>query len=281
MILPTLKSQGGNMKGKKVFNLKTIIASESNIERYKIYEKPIIPPDNNGYTGKRGNAKNKEKSIKQAMNRAREKIHGYILANEWEYWATQTFNPEVIDRYDLDEIIRRYNKRLKNLRQRKYHNLRWLIVPEQHKDGAWHLHMFMAGIPEDRVVYSGYDYFNKSKGDKVYSRRIYNWIDTIDYGFNDYLYIGECDPIERCKIANYVTKYITKELAQKRYNKKMYWSSRGLNLPTVTNTLNYNIQRPTGIILAEDTYYIKDDDTGEIYNKVVDIITYNLSPSLS
>ena len=149
------------LTSEKGFNLKTIITDE--FERYKIYEKPVIIPENNGYTGKRGRAKNREKSIRQAIKRAKEKIYGYIMANEWEYWATQTFSPKAIDRFNLDEIVRRYNQKLKDLRRRKYSNLKWLIVPEQHNDGAWHLHAFMSGIPADKVVYSGYDYFNKKR----------------------------------------------------------------------------------------------------------------------
>jgi hypothetical protein len=261
---------------RKRFNLKTIISGE--FERYKIYEKPVVIPENNGYTGERGKAKNQEKSVRQAIKRAKEKIYGYIIANEWEYWATQTFSPKAIDRYNLDEIVRRYNQKLKDLRRRKYSDLKWLIVPEQHKDGAWHLHAFMSGIPADKVVYSGYDYFNKKK---TFSRRIYNWVDMIDYGFNDYLHIGNCNPLERFKMANYVMKYITKELAQKRFNKKMYWCSRGLKKPTITNTLTINKEKyisSTGVIISQSKYYIKDDNTGEIFNTVNDITVFNPLP---
>ena len=259
---------------RKRFNLKTIISGE--FERYKIYEKPVIIPENNGYTGERGKAKNREKSIRQAIKRAKDKIYGYIMANEWEYWATQTFSSKAIDRFNLDEIVRRYNKRLKNLKQRKYPNLKWLIVPEQHKDGAWHLHAFMIGIPADKVVYSGYDYFNKKK---AFSRRIYNWVDMIDYGFNDYLYIGDCNPLERFKMANYVMKYITKELAQKRFNKKMYWCSRGLKKPIITNTLTFKKDMSfAGVIVSHNRYYVKDGETGEIFNTVKDITVFNPLP---
>lgn len=262
-------------KRRRIFNFKTIISGA--IERYKIYERPVIIPYNYGYTGKRGQAKDKEKSVIQAMNRAKEKIHGYVMANNWDYWATQTFNIKVIDRYNLDEIVRRYNQKLWDLRRRKYSNLKWLIVPEQHKDGAWHLHMFMSGISADKVVYSGYDYFNK-KG--TFSRRIYNWVDTIDYGFNDYLYIGDCNPLERYKMANYVIKYITKDLVKERFNKKMYWSSRGLKKPTITNTLMFNKNNisSTGIIISQGEYYIKDKETGEIFNSVKDITVFNPLP---
>jgi len=277
--MPTLKGKtqrlGGFLMGNnKVFNLKSIVAGD--IERHKYYEKVVVVPYNDGFTGERGKAIDREKSIRQSVSRTREKIYGYIMANEWEFWATQTFDPEKIDRFDLDEIVKRYNRRLKYLKT-KYNGLKWLIVPEQHKDGAYHLHMFMSGIPVDRMKYSGCDYYSK---DNNYSRPIYNWLDTADYGFNYYLYIGDLEPLERVKMANYVVKYITKDLATSRFNKKKYWTSKGLAEPTRSNTLTKDID---GIlipaeIISENTYYINNSATGEVYNKVTDYILFNPCP---
>jgi hypothetical protein len=263
------------MNDNRVFNLKSIVAGD--IERHKYYDKVVVVPYNGGYTGKRGQSLNREKSIMQSMARAKEKIYGYIMANEWEYWVTQTFDPNIIDRFDLDAIVKKYNKRLRNLKSRNYIELKWLIVPEQHKNGAWHLHMFMSGVPKDRLKYSGCDYYIK---DKNCFRPIYNWIDTAGYGFNYYLYIGDFEPLERVKMANYVTKYITKELATNRFNRKKYWTSKGLAEPIKSNTFAKDID---GIlipaeIISENTYYINNPATGEVYNRVTDYILYNPCP---
>lgn len=258
----------------KSFNLKVILFDE--FERFMIFKQPINAPSNNGNTGIRGQAKDPENSIKQAMRRARQKIIGYILANEWQYWATQTFSDEKIDRFNIDEIVRKYNKKLKNLKQNKYYKLSWLIVPEQHKNGAWHLHMLMNGIPSEKVVYSGYDYINKKNG---YIRPVYNWLDTIEFGFNDYVYIGNVEPLERIKIANYISKYITKELVTGRFNKKLYWTTKGLKLPKVkrflTNNINIEEYVKHGIVINKSNYNIIDDETGYIFNNVEDILIYN------
>ena len=262
-------------KNNKIYNLKIIKAGE--YERYKYFELACIVPDNGGNTGIRGQAKDREESIRRAMHRAKEKIYGYVIANNWEYWATQTFNSEAIDRYNLDEIVNRHNKKLRNLKYRNYPKLKWLIVPEQHKDGAYHLHMFISGVPKDRLKYSGCDYYSK---DDDCSRPIYNWLDTEGLGFNYYLYIGDLEPLGRLKMANYVTQYITKELATNRFNKKKYWTSKGLAEPTRSNTITNDIDGillPTEII-SESTYYIKDQSTGEVYNRVTDYILYNLCP---
>lgn len=257
------------MERDRVFNLKTIRYGD--IERYKIFSKPIYIPDNLGQTGIKGQGKRPEKTLREAIRRAKNKIHGYVLANDWQYWATQTFNSEVVDRFSLDEIVKRYNRRLQYLRT-KYGKLKWVIVPEQHKNGAWHMHMFISGIPADRVVDSGHEYYN---------RRIYNWVDMTSYGFNALVDIGDIEPLGRVKMANYITKYITKDLAQKRFNKKMYWCSRGLRLPSITNTFRSKAEEsvPTDdIILTQNTYYVHDKNTGEVYNVIKDITIYNPLP---
>jgi hypothetical protein len=254
-------------KNNKIYNLKIIKAGE--YERYKYYELACIVPDNGGKTGIRGQAKDREESIRRAMHRAREKIYGYVIANEWEYWATQTFNSEAIDRYNLDEIVSRYNKKLKNLKSRKYQELKWLIVPEHHKDGAIHLHMFMSGISKDSLKFTGRYHYSGGK-----KRPIYNWLDTVDYGFNYYLCIGDLEPLERVITTNYVTKYITKELVKKRFNKKMYWCSRGLREPSISSTYVYDYDvetiKSSGTIITQNTYCLKDPESGEIFNTVHD-----------
>lgn len=208
------------------------------------------------------------------MHRAKEKIFGYIMANDWEYWATQTFSPEAIGRYDLDDIMKKYNRRLKYLKA-KYNDLKWLIVPEQHEDGAWHMHKLVSGIPKDSLRFSGR--YHCSKGKK---KPIYNWIDNEDYGFNYCLYIGDAGPEDKVIIAIYITKYITKDLATERFNRKKYWSSKGLGEPIRTNTLVTDIDAYLlpGDIISHSQYYIKDQATGDILNKVDDYILYNPCP---
>ncbi len=259
------------------FNLKKIIAGD--FERYKVFQYPVIVPFNKGNIGERGNAKNPDKSIRQSMARARQKIYGYIMSNDFDYWATQTFNAKKVDRYNLDEIVKKYNQKLWDLKRRKYFNLKWLIVPEMHHDGAWHLHMLISGIPKSQIVYSGYDYYNKNKN---FSRKIYNWIDTIDFGFNDYVYIADIEAIEKFRIALYITKYITKDLITNRFNKKVYWASKDLKEAYTETYLIKDVEefnfKSNQLILTENIYFIKDEQTGQVINKVEDFTVYKPLP---
>lgn len=132
-------------------------------------------------------------SQRRSRSRARTRIFDLAQCNEWKYFITLTLDAGKIDRYDYKEIVRALNRWLDNRVRRK--GLRYLIVPELHKDGAIHFH----GLINDalHIVDSGH----KDKG----GHTIYNLPDwTLGFTTAISLY-GE-----RGAVARYITKYITK-----------------------------------------------------------------------
>lgn len=89
--------------------------------------------------GKRSEGEDAERSAR----RARAKLRRLALANGFEYFVTLTLDPAKIDRYDGAAITKRLNTWCDNMVRR--HGLRYILIPEQHQDGAWHFHGFMAG----------------------------------------------------------------------------------------------------------------------------------------
>lgn len=81
--------------------------------------------------------------MERSMRRARAQLRRLALANHFEYFVTLTLDKEKIDRYDGEVITKRLNQWCSNMVKR--HGLRYVIVPERHKDGAWHFHGFFAG----------------------------------------------------------------------------------------------------------------------------------------
>ena len=79
----------------------------------------------------------------RSMRRARAKVRRLALANEFSYFVTLTLSPDEVDRYDAAAIMKRVNRWLSNMVQR--HGLRYILVPERHKDGAFHFHGFFGG----------------------------------------------------------------------------------------------------------------------------------------
>lgn len=79
----------------------------------------------------------------RSMRRARSNLRRLALANDFDYFVTLTLDPAKIDRYDPKAIMYTMNRWLDNMVRR--HGLRYVLVPERHKDGALHFHGFFAG----------------------------------------------------------------------------------------------------------------------------------------
>ena len=79
----------------------------------------------------------------RSMRRARAKLRRLALSNDFRYFVTLTLDRECIDRYDPQAIMKQVNRWLDNMVRR--HGLRYVLVPERHKDGAIHFHGFFAG----------------------------------------------------------------------------------------------------------------------------------------
>ena len=79
----------------------------------------------------------------RSMRRARAKLRRLALSNEFDWFVTLTLNKDRVDRHDPKAIMQRMNRWLDNMVRR--HGLRYALVPERHKDGAFHFHGFFAG----------------------------------------------------------------------------------------------------------------------------------------
>ena len=81
--------------------------------------------------------------MERSMRRARAKLRRLALANGFEYFVTLTLDQTRIDRYDPAAVTKALGRWADNMVRR--HGLRYILVPELHKDGAIHFHGFMAG----------------------------------------------------------------------------------------------------------------------------------------
>ena len=79
----------------------------------------------------------------RSVRRARAQLRRLALSNSFQYFVTLTLDAEKIDRFDGKAITRALNTWCDNMVRR--HGLRYVLVPERHKDGAFHFHGFFAG----------------------------------------------------------------------------------------------------------------------------------------
>ena len=100
--------------------------------------------------------------MERSMRRARAKLRRLALANDFEYFVTLTLDPAKIDRYDGAAVVKALGRWCDNMVRR--HGLRYILVPERHKDGAYHFHGFFAGeglrVVDSGVEWAGRPVFN-------------------------------------------------------------------------------------------------------------------------
>ena len=197
-----------------------------------------------------------------AQRRAKRKVFDYILANpDLRYFVTLTLNGEKFSRYDVKEACKRLNKFLANRVQRQ--GLKYVFVPELHKDGAIHFH----GLINDSVnlVDSG-TYIApgckkpvslgtvKRKGiDLSECNLVYN-IPEWDYGFTTAIEIYG----ERGQVGNYVAKYITKGEGEemRKISGRYYYSSNNLLEPFYEYS-NENFEEAEGFEIDAEFLHAK------------------------
>lgn len=154
------------------------------------------------------------------LKRAKEVIYDLARCNKFDYFITLTFGPDV-NRYDYDAccaVIKQYTNYLSK------HGFRWIIVPEQHADGAWHFHGLLAGSA--RVVRAYSPHTGKPLFDN-FGREVYNLLDY-QAGFTTAV------PLDGSpRIATYLTKYFSKSMTVPK-GRKRYWASRNLVKPVIS-----------------------------------------------
>lgn len=184
------------------------------------------------YDEKTSVMKANERSVTASQNRSKNKVYEYARANEWEYFITLTFDPDKIDRYDYSVCSDKVSQWLKNMKKDYAKDLKYIVVPELHEDGAYHFHALFSDIGDIKLVYSGLNCVGKDKfkstEDSGNGHPLYN-LGNYKLGWTTAMRI-----IDTKKASNYLSKYITKDLVITTTNKKRYWNSRNLIKPSVS-----------------------------------------------
>lgn len=153
-----------------------------------------------------------DSKMDESIIRAKSKIYELAYCNPWNLFITLTLDPLLYDRFNIEKWHKDLTKWIANYNAKYGINIKFLLIPEQHKDGAWHIHGLLMGLPDDHLI----------KNHNGYS-------DWLPYRQK----FGYCS-IDRIKnheaVSKYITKYISKNLKDciKDINAHMYYCSRGL-----------------------------------------------------
>lgn len=142
----------------------------------------------------------------RAVRRAKTMVKDYVKTNPGlRYFVTYTLAPDKVDRYSEQEIYKKIRSWLMNNVNRR--GLQYILVPEKHKDGAWHFHGFV----------------NKPL----------EW----KYGFCRVVKMDREEDIG--KIINYAISYVKKDMEV--FNGRRYLHSQNLSKPgKIYSNVNFN-----------------------------------------
>lgn len=172
-----------------------------------------------------------------SLQRSKTLISDYVLCNEFDMFATFTYDPKKVDSFDYSHAKKVMSHWLNNQkRPHKSPNLAYLIVAESHKSGAIHFHALMKGY-QGKLTYA-----KLHKGRKIYN------IDEWGWGFST---VARIDNVEI--VASYVKKYISKDML-KITNKKRFWVSRNLNKPLKTYNIDMEVEVHDRPLFVVDKY---------------------------
>lgn len=162
----------------------------------------------NGLPGQRADADRLANNIARARSRIRE----LASCNPWEHFATFTIDGHKQDRFDLALYSKRLGEWFGNFNRDYKAHVRYLVVPEQHKNGAYHAHGLLSGIPAGALQVNEHGHLDWPR----YRAR---------FGFIS------LEPVrDRLATAAYITKYVSKDLDSTSHEKgeHLFYASRGL-----------------------------------------------------
>lgn len=168
-----------------------------------------------------------EEKLDSNLSRAKQKIFEYAYCNEFQYFVTLTLDKEKLDRYDLACFKKKLREFIKYYKKKNGCTIQYVLVPEQHKDGAWHMHGLIKGIPREDLY--SFDCIEGMPYD-LYHKDYYCWKPYFDnFGFCSMGVIKSQEAVSK-----YMTKYIRKSLGEGiEKEKNTYLCSRGLKTAIV------------------------------------------------
>ena len=206
-----------------------------------------------------------DRKLANSIARARTRVFEIAICNDFDYFVTLTLNKQYLDRYDLKEYIKKLGQFIRDYRKKYKANVQYLLIPEKHTDGAWHMHGLIKGIPKEHLKINKHGF----KDWEEYSKRF------------GYISIDEIRNQEA--VSKYITKYIRKSFDTGRgvtdKESKLYYCSRGLRRPRKKKEGTLNSYQLDKIPFTFDNDYVKTGIlTSSQYKQVVKMLDNDIIP---
>lgn len=167
------------------------------------------------------------------LSRAKNAVFELAICNPWRLFGTFTIDADLHPRDDLKGYYKKFSQWIRNYNKKYNINIKYLFVPERHKDGSWHMHGFIYGLPESHLVPFKKGDLSKNGNpipSDLWKNGYYNWTAYANkFGYNSFDFVQNHEAVSK-----YVTKYMTKDVESsvREVNAKSYYNSRGLEKAT-------------------------------------------------
>ena len=167
--------------------------------------------------------KDPSKPNRQSFLRAKQRAYDYVRCNNFTAFLTLTFDGDIIERDNYDEIIKKLNIWLDNRVRRN--GLYYILCPEYHKNGAIHFHG-LCNFESLKLT----EAVNPHNGRKLrdHGVQIYN-ISDFPLGFTTVMPVTGEDASKAC--AGYVFKYMTKQGLNNKIGGRYFLAGGNLRKP--------------------------------------------------
>lgn len=215
------------------------------------------------------------------ISRAKNRVFELALCNPWNIFLTFTLDPKKYNRNDLGKFRKDLSQFVRDYNKKYELAIKYLLIPEEHKKGGWHMHGFLMGLPDEHLrLFTLSEKLPKYIREKLKSgQAVYEWEPyRKKFGFCDLEVVKD-----QFAVSAYVTKYITKDLDRtvRESGAHLYYCSQGLSRSVVifrgkaNDGLVYDYESdynsikwlPEGTTIADLALYVHEYDSIEKLKK--------------
>ena len=176
------------------------------------------------------NENSENERFSNSISRSKSRIFELAMCNEFNFFCTFTQDQNIRNRFDLKEFRKDFAQLVRNINRSRGENekIKYLLIPEQHKNGAWHMHGLLAGLKETDLrkftLSEKLPYRIRKQIEK--GVEIYDWT-----RYRKAFGYFTCTKIEdKTACSKYITKYISKDLQKtvRDSGEHLFFASQGL-----------------------------------------------------
>ena len=199
--------------------------------------------------------------FKSSISRAKSRIFELAMCNEFTHFCTFTQDQKKRDRFDLSEFRKDFAMFVRNINRSRPDDkkIKYLLIPEQHQKGGWHMHGLLMGLEEKDLKL----FTLKEKLPENIRKQLAKGVKVFDWlKYRNSFGFFTCTEIEnKLACSKYITKYITKDInnTTRENGGHLFFASQGLK------------GRETVVKKSTDPCPITEWDYENDYVKIVEI----------